>query len=467
MRKASLLGLLLSVILNVSVNGQEKTHEVIIIGAGLSGLTSAYYLKTNNVLILERKAQAGGRIIDGQWNGFHYPKGTEYMGKPEGVLKQLITDLDLDVIQIPPPTDGIGYKGTIYTKAGILDFLPTKKDRNQFKALQRKLSKLDKATEGVLWEGEDIDTYSTLDDVSVAQWLSENQIHPLIQRYIEIENLGLFSANNEELSILYNANEMAYNLPSPKDFWESEVFTFENGMVDLSNALSEKLEAKIKYGTEVISVNQQPDGSMQVIARSQGEKKVYKAKKVICTTPAPIAKKILANSISTRALEQLGKVDYGQYITINIFTEKRWLKEAWTVSCLDNYFTSIYDVTRTQTTEDYNGKSIISAYIPSTTAKDKTFILQSDEDVLQKTLKDMEHYFPGISKSVLGFDVQRFNYAYPVFGLGYYSLLQKLENDSSLNKTIFLTGDYMKYAVVDGAILSGYITAQKVNKLLR
>lgn len=447
-------------------HAQEKLYDVIIIGGGLSGLTAAHYLETNNFLILEKEATAGGRIIEGQWEGFHYPKGTEYIGEPDGVLKQLLADLDLPVIAVPPPTDGIGYQGKIYTKDKIFDFLPTQKDRKQFRKLQRGFARVSRKTEDFIWENEALGKHKTLDQVSVSQWLAKYDVHPLVEKYINIENLGLFSANNDELSILYNANEMAYNLPSRKGFDASEVFTFPNGMVDLSNALNQQHASKVQYRTEVIAVHLEADNTLKISATIDGEESTFKAKKVICTTPAPIAKEILKPSISQNAFRQLSKIEYGQYITINLFTKKRWLKEAWTVSCLDNYFTSIYDVTRTQTEPDYAGKSIISAYIPSISATDKTFIQQSDDEVLEKTLTDMELYFPGLSASVLGYDIQRFQYAYPVFGLGYLEVLQALEDDSSLNTSIFLAGDYMKYAVVDGAILSGYWAAKKVNCVL-
>ena len=137
------------------------------------------------------------------------------------------------------------------------------------------------------------------------------------------------------------------------------------------------------------------------------------------------------------------------------------------MSCLDNYLTSIYDVTRTQTKPDHNGKSIISAYIPSVSAKDKTFTHQTDEEVFQKTIQEMELYFSGISNSVIGYDVQRFNYAYPVFDKGYYQILASLSQDKTLNKNIFLAGDYTVYAVVDGAILSGYKAAKRINRQLK
>ncbi len=447
----------------INAEAQEKLYDVVIIGGGLSGLTAAHYLATDNFLILEKEEKAGGRVIEGQWKEFHYPKGTEYIGEPDGILEEVIEDLRLEVVPIPPPTDGIAYQGEIYTKAQLLDFLPTRKQQRQFKRLYRKLNRLAKGTEDFIWESGHLKKkYKEFDLVSVKKWLEAQKVPPLIQRYIEVENLGLFSARNEELSILYNASEMAYNLPSRRDYDESKVFTFPQGMIELSNALEKQHNDKVSYRTEVVAVRQ-TDGVVHVEALLADQKVSFKAKALICATPAPIAGQILKNSISKEAHQQLLNIRYGQYITINIFTEQRFLHQAWTVTCLDNYFTSLYDVTRGQTPPDHKGESIISAYIPSHTATDSTWIYQTDAQVFERTIQDMETYFPDIKASVLGYDVQRFRYAYPVFGLGYHKVLEALSTDQSLWKNIFLAGDYMSYAVADGAILSGYIAAKKVN----
>ncbi|MEM6297733.1 MAG: FAD-dependent oxidoreductase [Bacteroidota bacterium] len=446
-----------------NAKAQEEVYDVIIIGGGLSGLTAAYYLETNNYLVLEKEEKVGGRVIGGQWKGFHYPKGTEYIGEPEGVLKEVIEELGLEVVAVPPPTDGIAYQGQIYTRRQLLDFLPSRKQKRQFRGLGRKLNRLARGTEDFIWEGDHLKKkYRELDGTPVKKWLETNEVHPLIQHYIEVENLGLFSANNEELSILYNASEMAYNLPSPRDYEESEVFTFPRGMIELSDALENEIQGKIMYQAEVVKVVKEAE-FIRVEAILGNKKINFKAKNIVCATPAPISGKILEGSISEKAKQQLSSIRYGQYVTINIFTKKRFLNQAWTVTCLDNYFTSIYDVTRGQTSSDHKGESIISAYIPSYAATDSTFINQTDREVFKKTIQGMETYFPSITASVVDYDIQRFKYAYPVFGLGYSKVLEVLNTDESLQENIFLAGDYMTYAVVDGAILSGYLAAQKVN----
>jgi oxygen-dependent protoporphyrinogen oxidase len=74
----------------------EKTVEAAVIGAGLTGLTTAFYLNRNkkDFIVLEEKDKPGGVIRTGHENGFVYEEGpnTGVIGNPDVV--ELFEDLD-------------------------------------------------------------------------------------------------------------------------------------------------------------------------------------------------------------------------------------------------------------------------------------------------------------------------------------------------------------------------------------
>ncbi|MFA5819413.1 MAG: protoporphyrinogen oxidase [Bacteroidales bacterium] len=73
----------------------EKTVEIAVIGAGLTGLTTAFYLKKNNkdFIVLEEKEKPGGVIQTRNENGFVYEEGpnTGVIGNPD--VAELFEDL--------------------------------------------------------------------------------------------------------------------------------------------------------------------------------------------------------------------------------------------------------------------------------------------------------------------------------------------------------------------------------------
>lgn len=74
----------------------EKTVEIAVIGAGLTGLTTAFYLKKKKIdfIVLEEKEKHGGVISTRNENGFVYEEGpnTGVLGNPE--VAELFEDLD-------------------------------------------------------------------------------------------------------------------------------------------------------------------------------------------------------------------------------------------------------------------------------------------------------------------------------------------------------------------------------------
>ncbi len=74
----------------------EKTVDIAVIGAGLTGLTTAFYLKKKNIdyVVLEEKEKPGGVIQTRNESGFIYEEGpnTGVLGNPD--VAELFEDLD-------------------------------------------------------------------------------------------------------------------------------------------------------------------------------------------------------------------------------------------------------------------------------------------------------------------------------------------------------------------------------------
>lgn len=63
----------------------EKIYDIIIIGAGISGLAAAIRLKNdkNKILVIEKSNKAGGKLDFLEWKGFRFDKGPSLFTQPE------------------------------------------------------------------------------------------------------------------------------------------------------------------------------------------------------------------------------------------------------------------------------------------------------------------------------------------------------------------------------------------------
>jgi len=443
---------------------ESNEIDVVIVGGGFSGLTAAHYLQKKNVLVLEKDELAGGRCISGHWKDFHYPKGTEYIGKPEQPLKGIIKKLGIKAQKIPAPTDGVAYNGKFYFGTDLLDYL-SPEEKKQYNQLQNQLSVFaNNGIEDLIFEEQDeLRKYKVLDNMSVEQWLNKHNYSNLIQKFVDIENRGLFGTDNANYSMLFNIPEMAFDLPNVGTINKSEVYSFSEGMYSIVSSLANRLGDKLITGAKVIAVNQNDKDLLEVIYERDGKEYRVSTKTVIMATPAPITARILGANLSRKAEKTLTNLKYSKYATINFFTKTRLLSETWSVSCIDEgQVVTLYDATRPQVAKDYKGESILSVYMAPEDAYDTNFTKQSDEELLKNAYATLNKHYPNFEKEVVGYDINRFEYAFPIFSPGYANNLDILLNDRSVNGPIFLAGDYMVYATVDGAIVSAENAAENV-----
>lgn len=447
-----------------NVNGR---YDVVVVGGGISGLTTAYLLRYKNVLLLEKEPTAGGRIISGQWEGFHYPKGAEYIGPPEYEMAALFQALGIQAVPVPPPTDAVAYGGQIYWGANLLDFLSAAGEADYWDLEARLIALNDGGIEEAVFDyPHRLPNYASLDAQSVYEWLQARNYDPLVQLFVDVENRGLFGANNQDLSFLFDVPEMAYDLPDPDESHLSEVYTFPLGMTEVVDALLARLPGRVQTGAEVTQVTVNADDSVSVTYQQNAATTTVQADCVVLTTPAPITDSIVSNGFSTAVRQALGQVHYGVYVTLNLFTSTRLWKDAWMMACLDRFFVTLYDGVRMQVPLSYTGKSILGVYVAPLSASDTSLLYMSDGDLLESVLSDLEGYYPAIRSQVLGYDVQRFQYAFPVFGKNYHQTLLALLQDSTTQGPLFLAGDYMVYAILDGAILSAFRAHEQVAEYL-
>lgn len=458
----------------------KEHHDVVIVGAGISGLTCGYYLGDRDFLILEKNDKAGGRAISGIHNNFSYAKGAEYLGKPESHLAKMINGLGLTPKEIPSPMDAyFDGKSFYYGSEGIDRYLISGSSVNEYKRFIRLLAREYARYDDV--PDLKYDSWArNLDYVSAKKWMQNNGFPAIYINKYNVSSRGLFGASLENISALSFIPEAAFDYEDEDlsditgDFdienkyadalkEKSESYTFTRGLTELTDRLYEKMNKKIRLNSTVSNIVKEDDMYLITYLDKNGAEKQVLADKVVLAVPSPLALKIAPSLINQEKTDLINQIEYSSYATVALFSKEIVFDKAFDLAVPDDFFfTDIYDATWVE--RHYTNKrpesSIISVYIAPHTYTDHALDRMSDGEILHKVYADLDKVFPGASKKITGYDITHFPYAYPVMTLGAYERLLKL---NKLNVgTFLLAGDGLIYPTFESAVEAGFLASEKL-----
>ncbi|MFZ2488914.1 MAG: FAD-dependent oxidoreductase [Anaerolineae bacterium] len=457
---------------------ETTDYDVLVIGAGIAGLTAAYQLRQQRLGVLESAAQVGGRTIAGSHGGYTYAKGTEYLGQPEGTLAQIIQELNIGLKEIPSPMDAHFHAGKFYW--GDDGVALSHIEACGVDAYNQFVSLMQEAYAGYNdLPDTDLDSaLAELDQITVRQWFDRLGVPQTFYAAYNVTCKGLFGATIDEISALSAIAEIAFDFEDDQPIEDvgslentpdqptehSEAYSCVLGITEITNALALALGNRIRTQATVTSITQQ-DQQYHVTYRTlEGATQTLTATKIILAVPAPIALQLAAPVLSEEQQQILQQVDYAVYATAALFSQTPIFNQAFDLAVPDDYFfTDVYDATWVQRhyapPPDPN-IHIVSVYVAPPSYRDRSMLDLSDDELLQKVYQSLENIFPEVEKMIIGHDIQRFSYAYPIMTFGAYQRLRRLHELNTEN--LALAGDYMIYPTFEAAVESGALAAQKL-----
>lgn len=472
--KTLVLPLLLVFLLAVAAPAADKpqppeSFAVVIVGAGIAGLSAGYFLQEKNFIILERQGRVGGRAVGGKHQGVSYAQGAEYIGPPAGALKEITDGLGLKAIPIPQPMNAALIGDEIILGPDTLR-LPLIEDSGP--------DMFDSLVEQVQMLYEDYDEppltqlkgeIGRLDTITAADWFRELKLTKAYFQRLEVFARGWFGAGLEEISALCLLPELAFELQdgAPEPGEDSGTFTFRGGLAGLTRAVGRHLGGRVRTNAKVVAVRQRGRGFLVVWRDAGGRTRNIVTKAVVLAVPAGIALRLAGPVLSPERQELLRQISYASYLTAALFCKQPIFREAFDLAMgPKSYLSNLYDATWVQRGGGpaKKGPYIHLAYVPPAGLKDKDVLTMTGDQVMTRVKANLDAALPGSSQLIEGHKIKRFPYAFPVMTLGAYKRILKLHD---LNQGgVFLAGDYMVYPTFEAAAESGRLAAERVLETL-
>jgi monoamine oxidase len=281
------------------------THDVVVLGAGLAGLSAALDLKAGgaDVVVLEARDRPGGRVVQTQMpDGRLVQLGGEVIGGFHIAYRGLVEELGLT---IEPAFPSIPGEDTYMLAEGHFvgsDFpWMTDEDRASYAKVEQAFGELVKTVDPAdPWSHPEADR---LDRLSVGAWMRDAGATPNAVRARELASLALSCESVERTSLLSDLRKEA--VAGGEGFytcerWETDRVAEGSGTVPLR--LAEEVGAvSIRYSTPVERISVARSGC--VVTGRSGER--FEAAAVVSAVPVGPLRNIHVEGVSEERMASL------------------------------------------------------------------------------------------------------------------------------------------------------------------
>lgn len=447
-------------------SGQQ--YDVVIIGGGIAGLAAAWELRDRNIMVLEADTLVGGRMRSEERGEYWLNVGGHLIEGPGSVMHDLCDELGLEVRVAPGDPTAVALKGKVVaggrpetypfrlplSLGGRLSFIRAGLKMRQ---AARKYMQVVKKRPGETPAEFRLRHLAFMGDQSFADFLGK--VDPDVWSIFDavIERM---TCNNEQCSAGCGVSIFGH-------VWSKDSLLVRNivgGSGKVPQAISRQLGERVVTGAAAASVKDTGNG-FEVGFTVAGTAQNATAKHVIVATPAYVAKEIVVDlPADTRAA--LEEIHYGPYLVAGILTGETkpmpWDKyyAVATPGKIFNFIFNHANVVHGYAKERKPGGSLM-VYGAGDYAKRHWDL--SDDEIKRRMEADLYSVFPEATGVVKEIWLRRIEHGYPYVRPGRHQIQPALEKDLG---NLYLAGDYMDWASMEPAAISGIDAARKAKAKL-
>jgi oxygen-dependent protoporphyrinogen oxidase len=457
-----------------------SNKKIVIIGAGISGLTTAYLLfkEGYDVIVLEQKDKVGGSIETVTADGFLFDRGPNSGLETTPLIRELVEDLKLEDQFVYANREG---NRRYILRNGQLHALPMSPPAFFKTELFSGKAKLRLMAEPFI--GRSKDGYYQ----SIAEFVNRRLGKEFLDYAINPFVAGVYAGRPEELSVksafpkLYALEEdyggliigTIRSIRKRKKSKEvskqsAKMFSFKDGMMVLPEAIKQKLGNRVNTNVEVISVRKTSEGNYGVTYREGEQTLTLLAEAVLSTVPAYKVAEILGHFNET-LIKHLNEIYYPPVLVLYLIYEKKsigqpldgfgfLIPEKEEKSFLGAIWSSVIFPNRSD-----ESKAAFTLFIGG--SRDAGFVDDVEQNVIDRARREFELIMKISAEPVL--ITKRFwPKAIPQYSLGYVEHENFFDHFEKDNKGILLGGNYRGGISIGDCIKNAEMVAAKCKKVL-
>jgi oxygen-dependent protoporphyrinogen oxidase len=432
------------------------THDVVIVGGGIAGLSAAWRLRHRDVLLLEGGDRLGGRMRSDPCGDYWLNHGAHLFPGPGSLVDAMARDCGLETAPVTGAMMGLAVGSTRLT-SGRVETYPLRlplplRDKVAFaKAglrIQRSVARYKRA--GGRFEFEDGRTFAEL-------------LGPLPPAVRDIFACAAHRATAEldELSAGCGIGLFALVWGGKGSLIARNLL---GGAGRLPAALGAVLGDRARTGCRVEAI--EPEGERLLVRHEDGE---ITARHVIVAVQAAYAA-ALVGANAERAAAALSRLTYGQFVTVAVQTSETSAMPYDDVYAMAtpgrvfDMFTNQAHALRGAGPRRPGGSLMLFAGAGHAAALAR----EDDETIVARFLADLHDLFPQTRAAIAGATVHRWQLGNVYARPGRARLQPALEGPLGPHANLHLAGDYFaELGNLEAAARTGFEAAERVDAQLR
>jgi oxygen-dependent protoporphyrinogen oxidase len=436
-------------------------ERIIVVGAGIAGLTAAYRLGQQGyqVTVLEASDQVGGRMSSSQRDGYRFDRGAVSLSTKYEHMHKLVAEAGVADRVVPcPDTIGIPRDGSIHRIRSKAVW------RSAATGLLSTRSKLTAARLGVdlrrlarVIDWDDIGAAEGWDDESAKDWVLRRGNAELEQHVTDAVVRGGLMTRTDTMSAL----ELQFLLVS---FFGAELFTFDHGVGVLPEAMAATMD--VRFSTRVTQVEEHPGGvRVSSVRGADPETTEDAAGCVIALSGHDMA--AVHPGLPAEHREIVRNTEYVALIRISLALDRRPAESSMFLALSERAhpdLCGLFPDHNRHPSRVPDGKGMVTAYWHHdwNTAEWET----EDDVIVDKTIAAASEFIPELENSVRFADLTRWRASFLYARPGTYKALHYLAVAREQAGRIHLAGDYFGGPSTNTSLSSGELAAARLSAQL-